>query len=289
RAIPFIRKSANDKTPFLAVIWFHAPHEPVVAGPEFLNMYPGFSEGEKNYYGVVSALDLQVGRLRKELRELGIADNTMLWFTSDNGPEGDSGDKGTTRGSAGPFRGRKRSLYEGGIRVPGLLEWPKKISPGETTSFPASTLDYFPTILDVLGFKFKENLFPIDGISLLPMFDGKIKQRPVPIPFETLGGTGSNASRGSPRMALVDNQYKLLTDLDEKGSSDMLFDLLDDKGESKNIATQHPDFVKSMKVKLMDFRESCRSSQLGKDYSTKFTPDKFDVNPNDSGAVKKVK
>lgn len=289
RAIPFIRKAAKEKTPFLAVIWFHAPHEPVVAGPEFLELYPGYADGEKNYYGVVSALDLQVGRLRKELRELGLADDTMLWFTSDNGPEGDSGDKGTTRGSAGPFRGRKRSLYEGGIRVPGLLEWPKKISPGETTSFPASTLDYFPTILDVLGFKFKENLFPIDGISLLPMFDGKIKQRPVPIPFETLGGTGSNASRGSPRMALVDNQYKLLTDLDDKGSSDMLFDLLNDKGESKNIATQHPDVVKSMKVKLMDFRESCRSSQLGKDYSTKFTPDKFDVNPNDSGAVKKVK
>lgn len=289
RAIPFIRKAANDKTPFLAVIWFHAPHEPVVAGPEFLNMYPGFSEGEKNYYGVVSALDLQVGRLRKELRELGIADNTMLWFTSDNGPEGDSGDKGTTRGSAWPLRGRKRSLYEGGIRVPGLIEWPAKISPGTSTSFPSSTLDYFPTTLDVLGFKIKDDPKPMDGISLLPMFEGKLKQRPVPIPFETLGGTGSNASRGSPRMALVDNQYKLLTDMDGKGTTDLLFDLLNDKSEIKNIAIQSPEIVKDMKVKLVQFRESCKTSQAGKDYSVPFTPDKFDANPNESGAPKKVK
>jgi len=289
RAIPFIRKAANDKTPFLAVIWFHAPHEPVVAGPEFLNMYPNFSEGEKNYYGVVSALDLQVGRLRKELRDIGVADNTMLCFTSDNGPEGDSGDKGTTRGSAGPFRGRKRSLYEGGIRVPSLIEWPAKISPGTTTAFPSSSLDYFPTTLDAVGFKMKGEARPMDGISLLPVFEGKLKQRPVAIPFETLGGTGSNASRGSPRMALVDNQYKLLTDMDGKGATDLLFDLLNDKSETKNIALQFPEIVKAMKVKLVEFRESCKSSQAGKDYSTPFTPDKFDINPNESGAPKKVK
>ena len=119
RAIPFIRTAVAAKTPFLAVIWFHAPHEPVVAGPEFLAMYPGRAAGEQNYYGVITALDVQMGRLRKELRDLGVAENTMLWFASDNGPEGDTGDRGTTRGSAGPFRGRKRSLWEGGIHVPG--------------------------------------------------------------------------------------------------------------------------------------------------------------------------
>ena len=78
RAIPFIRKAATEKQPFLAVIWFHAPHEPVFAGPEFLKMYAGREEGERHFYGVITALDLQMGRLRKELRDLGIADNTML-------------------------------------------------------------------------------------------------------------------------------------------------------------------------------------------------------------------
>ena len=85
RAIPFIRKAAAAKTPFLAVIWFHAPHEPVVAGPEYLNMYPGLSEGEQHYYGCITALDEQVGRLRKELRDLGVADGWHVAFLASPG------------------------------------------------------------------------------------------------------------------------------------------------------------------------------------------------------------
>ncbi len=287
RAIPFIRKAATEKTPFLAVIWFHAPHEPVVAGPEFRKMYAGRDEGEQHFYGVITALDLQMGRLRKELRDLGIADNTMLWFTSDNGPEGDTGDKGTQRGSAGPFRGRKRSLWEGGIHVPGLLEWPARIKPGSVTAVPCSTLDYFPTTLEVLGFKMAGQPEPRDGASLVLLFDGKMKERPVPIPFETLGGTGSKSSRGSPRMALVDNRYKLLTDMEGAADEDLLFDLLADRGETKNLAAGNADIVQSMKAKLLAFRESCLRSAAGKDYSTPFTPDQADVNPNTPGATGK--
>jgi arylsulfatase A-like enzyme len=288
RAVPFIRKAAADKTPFLAVIWFHAPHEPVVAGPEFLAMYPGRAEGERNYFGAVTALDVQMGRLRRELRELGIAENTMLWFTSDNGPEGDTGNRGTTRGSAGPFRGRKRSLWEGGIHVPGLLEWPARITPG-ATSIPCSTLDYFPTTMDVLGFRMKGRPEPIDGVSLVPLFEGKMKERPVPIPFETPGGTGTNASRGSPRLALVDNRYKLLTDLEPSETFPLLFDLVRDPGETTNLAAREPDVVRSMREKLVAFRESCRRSLAGKDYDTPFTPDQDDVHPSDRPAPEKKK
>ena len=287
RAIPFIRKAAAEKKPFLAVIWFHAPHEPVVAGPEFRKMYAGRDEGEQHFYGVITALDVQMGRLRKELRDLGIADNTMLWFTSDNGPEGDTGDKGTQRGSAGPFRGRKRSLWEGGIHVPGLLEWPARIKPGSVTSIPCSTLDYFPTTLDILGFKMTGQPEPGEGVSLVPLFEGKMKERPVPIPFETLGGTGSKSSRGSPKMALVDNRYKLLTDMEGAGDKDLLFDLLADRGETKNLAAEHADIVQSMKAKLAAFRASFQRSAAGKDYTTPFTPDQADVNPNTPGATGK--
>jgi arylsulfatase A-like enzyme len=282
RAIPFIRKSVAGKTPFLAVIWFHAPHEPVVAGPEFRQMYEGRDPGEQHFYGAITALDAQVGRLRRELRDLGVAQNTMLWFTSDNGPEGDAGDQGRTRGSAGPFRGRKRSLWEGGIHVPGLLEWPARIKPGTVTAIPCSTLDYFPTTLDLLGFKMQGQPEPMDGVSLVPLFEGKMKERPVPIPFETLGGTDSKASRGSPRMALVDNRYKLLTDMAGAADKDLLFDLLADRGETKNIAEQNAGIVSSMKAKLVAFRDSCKRSLAGKDYSAPFTPDKDDVNPNTS-------
>ena len=283
RAIPFIRTAVAAKTPFLAVIWFHAPHEPVVAGPEFLALYPGRAAGEQNYYGVITALDVQMGRLRKELRDLGVAENTMLWFTSDNGPEGDTGDRGTTRGSAGPFRGRKRSLWEGGIHVPGLLEWPARIKPG-TTAVPCSTLDYFPTTLEVLGFRLSGRPEPIDGVSLVPLFEGKTSERPVPIPFETPGGTGSKPSRGSPRMALVDNRYKLLTDMEGPEDIDQLFDLVRDPGETTNLAGQQPEVVRSMKGTLVEFRASCQRSLAGKDYQDPFTPDKDDIHPSQRGA-----
>jgi arylsulfatase A-like enzyme len=289
RAVPFIRQAAGEKRPFLAVIWFHAPHQPVVAGPEFRAMYSSFSDGEQNYYGVITALDVQIGRLRKELRELGIADNTMLWFASDNGPEGDTGDAGTNRGSAGKFRGRKRSLWEGGIHVPGLLEWPARIKAGSVTAIPCSTLDYFPTTLDILGFKMKGQPEPIDGVSLLPLIEGAMKERPVPIPFETLGGTGSKNSRGSPRMALVDSRYKLLTDMNGTNDVDLLFDLINDPGESTNIVAAHADIAQSMKAKLAEFHESSKNSLAGKDYAEAFTPGKDDIHPSEAGATRKVK
>ena len=289
RAIPFIRKAAAAKTPFLAVIWFHAPHEPVAAGPEYLKVYPGLSEGEQHYYGCITALDEQVGRLRHELRALGVAENTMVWFTSDNGPEGNTGDAGRQRGSAGPFRGRKRSLWEGGIHVPGLLEWPARITPGTVTAVPCSTLDYFPTTLDLLGFRMKGQPEPIDGVSLVPLFEGKMTERPVPIPFETIGGTGSNNSRGSPRMALVDNRYKLLTDMEGAGDKDLLFDLIADPSETKNLAADRADLAQAMKAKLAAFRVSCKRSFAGKDYSTPFALGPGELSPSDPGFARGVR
>ncbi len=261
------------------------PHgEPVVAGPEFLAMYPGRAAGERNYYGVITALDVQMGRLRQELRELGAAENTMLWFASDNGPEGDTGDRGTTRGSAAALpRSRKRRPLGRGIHVPGLVEWPARIKP-RTTAVPCSTLDYFPTTLEVLGYKMNGRPEPIDGVSLVPLFEGKTNERPVPIPFETPGGTGSKPSRGSPRMALVDNRYKLLTDMEGPEDVDQLFDLVRDPGETTNLAGQQPEVVRSMKGKLVDFRASCQRSLAGKDYAEPFTPDKDDVHPSQRGA-----
>ncbi|MCP5116650.1 MAG: sulfatase-like hydrolase/transferase, partial [bacterium] len=150
RAVPFIERSAGQGRPFFAVIWFHSPHLPVVAGPEHAGMYKQYSSYERNYYGTITAMDEQVGRLRHTLRNAGVARDTMVWFCSDNGPEGQ---QGKAPGSAGPFRGRKRSLYEGGIRVPGLVEWPATVKPGGKTDFPAVTSDYLPTILEVVGAK----------------------------------------------------------------------------------------------------------------------------------------
>ena len=144
RAIPFIKQAVSDEKPFLAVIWFHAPHKPCVAAPEFHQMYQDEPLSERNYYGCITGMDKEIGRLRASLQELGIADNTMVWFCSDNGPE-----KGP--GVSGGFRERKRSLYEGGVRVPGLLVWPDKIKQGRVELAPAVTSDYLPTIMECGG------------------------------------------------------------------------------------------------------------------------------------------
>ena len=110
RAIPFVQGAVKKDTPFLAVVWFHTPHEPVVGGPKYLEMYQDVKNtGKREYYAAITAMDEQIGRLRAELRRLGVAENTMVWFCSDNGPEHQQGP-----GSTGGLRGRKRSLYEGG-------------------------------------------------------------------------------------------------------------------------------------------------------------------------------
>ncbi|MEJ2701445.1 MAG: sulfatase-like hydrolase/transferase [Sedimentisphaerales bacterium] len=253
RAIPFIRNAAGNHEPFLAVIWFHAPHLPVVAGARYRKLYSQYSEDEQHYYGCITALDEQVGRLRSELRALGIGDNTMLWFCSDNGPEGKDGKQGRTRGSAGAFRGRKRSLFEGGVRVPGLLEWPSRIRAGRITDVPCSTCDYFPTVLDVLGFRIKGQPEPIDGISLLPLIEAQMTKRPVPIGFESRN-----------QVSLTDNRYKIYSS--DKGSNYMLFDLPEDPGETRDLAAEKPQIVEAMKTKLDKWRASCKDSLAGKDY-----------------------
>src|SRR5690606_3355046 len=137
--------------PFLSVVWVHTPHLPVLTGQKYRKMYSHLSEDEQHYFGCITAMDEQVGRLRNHLIDLGIEKNTVLFFTSDNGPEGENSHVGRTRGSTKGLRGRKRSLHEGGIRVPGIMEWPGQISPGTTVEVPCFTSDYFPTIAHIIG------------------------------------------------------------------------------------------------------------------------------------------
>ncbi|MFQ5928265.1 MAG: sulfatase [Acidobacteriota bacterium] len=252
RALPFIENAVKQRKAFLAVIWFHTPHAPVVAGPKYRKMYENLSLDEQHYYGCISAMDEQMGRLRKALRDLGVADNTMVWFCSDNGPEGD-GTTGRSRGSAGPFRGRKRSLLEGGVRVPGILEWPAIIKTSRVVETPCSTLDYFPTVLDVLGFKIKGQPEPMDGVSLLPLIEGNMKARPVPIAFQSRN-----------QVSLTDNRYKIYSDND--GETYTLFDLIEDPGETKDLSSEKPEIVRAMRGKLEIWRASCKASLGGHDY-----------------------
>ena len=255
RAIPFFRAAVKKEQPFFTIVWFHAPHLPVVAGPEYTKLYAKHSKFAQHYYGCITALDEQVGRLRKELRTLGIADNTLVTFCSDNGPEGNA----SAPGSAGHFSGRKRALLEGGIRVPGLIEWPAKIKPSKT-DIPAVTSDYLPTILEIIGAE-QADKRPLDGISLVPLFKGKMKERGQPIGFQSAG-----------QVALISDRYKIYGSGGRKKEQQLtlpklkLFDLKKDPSEKKDLAAQHPDIIKKMAATLKQWRESCRHSATGGDY-----------------------
>ena len=247
RALPFIERSVKAKQPFFTVIWFHAPHLPVVASEAHRAPYKEHDVHERNYFGCVSALDEQVGRLRATLRDLKVEDNTMLWFCSDNGPEGNQ----KSPGSAGPFRGRKRSLYEGGVRVPGILEWPIKVTKGAVTEFPAVTSDYLPTVLTALGLPVSTQK-PMDGMDLTSVIAGKLVHRAKPIGFHSRNILTWNTQ-----------QYKLVHD--SKQDQTELYDLLADPSESKDLAKAMPDKVAEMKTALMAWKDSCAKSARGED------------------------
>ncbi len=216
RAVPFIEGAVAAGKPFLAVVWFHTPHLPVVAGGKYLELYSGLSTDEQHYFGAITAMDDQIGRLRRRLDELGVARNTMLWFCSDNGPEN------RTPGTTGGLRARKRSLYEGGVRVPGLLIWPERIRAPRVTTVPCGTSDFFPTIAAAVGFR-GVPAESFDGVDLLPLIDGEISSRARSIPF-----------RHGRWAALVGERYKLVRRPDRTYE---LYDLDADPSETDDLAT----------------------------------------------------
>ena len=247
RAVPFMEQAVKTDTPFLAVIWFNAPHEPIKAGPDYLKMYEGHGEAA-HYYGCITELDEQVGRIRQCLRQWDVAENTLIFFCSDNGPEGKV-PQGKKAGVTAGLRGRKRSLYDGGVRVPALAEWPGRFPAGSTVNTPLSTLDYFPTVAALIGYEMPDNR-AIDGEDILPIIAGAKDKRDKSIPFRAKGGG-----------ALVKDYYKLVL---PKGE---LYDLSRDWGEENNIAAAHPERVAMMTKELMDYLASMRKSHAGEDYN----------------------
>ncbi len=249
RVLPFFDKHANNSQPFFAVIWLHAPHLPVVSGKEYTDRYANHSKYEQHYFGCITALDDQMGRVQTALDRLKIADKTLVFFCADNGPEGSHG---SAPGSAQPFRGRKRDLFEGGIRVPAFVVWPGQIGTHQRTEIPAVTSDYLPTIVDLLKLPHIDDR-PLDGISLAPLFQGKSIKRPTAIGFQS-----ANQS------AWVEDRYKLL----RRGDHTFLFDLIQDPSESKDIAADHTKLVNRMQRELNQWIDSCRHSNQGGDYGS---------------------
>ena len=171
QALEFIGRQTKAKKPFFAVVWDGSPHSPWVASEEDRAAFKDLDEKAQHHYGELVAVDRSVGQLRKGLRDLGVADNTIVWFCSDNG-----GLPKFEPDTVGGLRGYKGSVYEGGLRVPGIIEWPAGIKP-RITSYPAGTIDMFPTIADIVGLPKSSMLPVVDGVSLKPLFAAEIGAR----------------------------------------------------------------------------------------------------------------
>jgi len=259
RVLPFLAENKVGPDPFFATVWFHAPHEPVVAGPRYKAMYPKAGETRKNYYGCITAMDEQIGRLREQLRTWGIEQDTFLFFCSDNGPSGHLKKKGVA--SAGPFKGHKHTMYEGGLLVPACAEWPGTIPPGGQTAVRCATVDFFPTIVGLAGYTFSENRKrPIDGIDLMPVITGKTTSRGKDLFF----GYRRLVSE-IDGMAIISGDEKLLREAEPDGRI-RLYDLAKDPHEKNDLAAEQPEKVKALMRRMLEIDASCQRSRDGADY-----------------------
>ena len=294
-AIEFIRKHASSPEPFLAVVWFGSPHGPHQAIEQDRALYKDHSERLQHFYGEITGMDRAFGKLRKELRTLGIHENTILWHCSDNGglPK-----VGTTGG-----RANKGSIYEGGLRVPAILEWPAHIPKPRVTDVPCNTSDIYPTLLQIVGVNI-QNQPPLDGISLEPLINGKMKSRLKPMGFwdhptggirtpskewmtdllkaQEAGKEVAERSRlrlGAGRIvkkypedtfpghaAWLDWPWKLHRIETKKGVKLELYHLVRDPQEKNNLAPQEAERVRAMKAGLERWQKSVVRSLNGEDY-----------------------
>ncbi len=247
-ALKFIGGQAKTGKPTFTVIWYGSPHSPMVAAEADKAAFGALEPNSANHYGELVAMDRSIGALRKGLRDLGIADNTLVWFNSDNGglPE-------IKPGTVRNLRGFKGSVHEGGLRVPGIVEWPAQIKP-RVTAYPAGTVDIFPTLADVIGLPAGALLPTVDGTSLKPLFARELPAREKPLGF-----------RHQNRAAWIDNRYKLIWPK-VGGDKFELYDLVADPQESRDLAMEKPEIAQRLRTALLAWNDSVQASVAGKDY-----------------------
>jgi len=320
--IRFIGKAKQEEKPFLAVVWFGSPHEPYSGLEKDVALYDDLPDqyndrtvrltsmttgrpatrplGDvlRERYAEITAMDRAVGKLRKYLDEESLRENTILWYCGDNGSP--SGASVTT-----PLRGQKGQMYEGGIRVPGIIEWPKRISKPRVSDVNTVTSDMLPTICDLVGQPLPDR--PLDGISLKDLIDGKMTSRSRPICFWAYDA-GREAKKGlepyiAPKLqegttplvkfmagrrtrnfrnfhhpgitsddfagpkVILDNRYKLVIhDRSGKESTRELFELRDDPAEKKNLIQSKPKVATDLQTQLRTWQQSVLTSLTGGDY-----------------------
>ena len=258
-AFEFLDNRKIDK-PFFLFMSYRAPHSfegPIRDTLDYKER--DWPEIEKAHAAKITLLDKQVGRLVRKLKEIGVLKNTLILFTSDNGPHYAKGGHDLEFfNSNGNLKGGKRDLYEGGIRVPLIAYWENKIRPESFSYHVSSFQDIIPTFSEIIGYKVPKNL---DGISFLPTLISKDQPKHEYLNWEfQLSGWFQNLPNGGFRQSVRFDHWKAVR---YSLNSDIeLYDLNEDEGETNNQAHSHPKIVKKAK----DIFENSRSEQYGFPY-----------------------
>lgn len=271
--IAWLNERRNDEKPFYLQAWFHEPHEPVASPRDLVKGYEdvAINEDQAQYFANVENMDKAVGRIVAQVDELGLGENTLIFFTSDNGPETLKRYRGADRsyGSPGPLRGMKLHIYEGGIRVPGIMRWTGMIEPGQVVETPVCGLDLLPTACELAGRPAPSDR-ALDGTSLVSLIEGEEFERTDPLFWHYYRAISP------PRVALRDGDWKIVAHWDgptiqEKRNSlgrnvspqanaliktaklvrFELYNLSEDIGETTDVAAKHPEILSELKAKVV--------------------------------------
>ena len=257
KAMDFIRR--HKDRPFYVNLWPNEVHDPHVPDPEFLPKYETATKGEANFDAVLDKYDRQFGRLLEFLKEQGLADNTIVVFASDNGPNPPFKDHRRTGG----LRGMKWSLYEGGIRMPFIVRWPGHVPAGKVdTTTIMGAVDLLPTVCALAGVAAPQRA-DLDGEDMSRAWLGTAQTRVKPLFWEY----GRNAfflkptvkGDQSPNVAIREGRWKLLINANASGadgSGAELYDLETDARETTNVADSNADIAKRLSEQALAWRKS---------------------------------
>ncbi len=256
KTVEWISKQKRDR-PFFAYLAFNSPHYPIVPNKEF------HGRSKAGYYGdFVIETDAMVGKVLDALKRHGFADNTMVIFSADNGPENAAFQRleEFDQWSSGKFRGVKRDIYEGGHRVPFIVRWPGRVKAGAVSDETVSQVDLAATFADIVGYRLGKDE-AIDSYNLLPALKGE--DYPRPLRKATVQNTSPNkfalrqgdwvlidAPSGSAKKESKSYLQRFGLEAYGKGHPGLLFNLKNDLRQSRNLYAKHPEKVKAMRALL---------------------------------------
>ena len=272
-ALKFIETNRN--VPFFLYLPHYAVHTPIQSKramqAKYRNRTPSLGHKDPKYAAMIESVDQSVGRIIDKLDKFGIADNTVVFFFSDNG-----GVKSIT--SMEPLRGGKGSYYEGGIREPTIIQWRGTIKPGTTCDTPVIGIDFYPTLLEIAGAKKPEGKV-LDGVSLIPLFaGGTIPERPLfwhfPIYLQgKMDGARDPAFRTRPGTVVRLGDWKLHEYFEDGGLE--LYNLREDLGEENNLAERMPDKIQELHRIMKEWRKDTNApvpTELNPEYDPNAAP-----------------